>query len=849
MSLIVVAAVAFCLAPCLVAAADTVSARRPLRGNDTVVSAQGKFEAGLFSPGSSGRFYLGIWYKNIPVHTVIWVGNRASPLSNATSAELRVSPDDGNLELVGFTADGSAAPGVVWSSNLSLSSPGSSNNTAEIRDNGNLVLLDGGNSSNVLWQSFDHPTDTLVPEAWLGEDKLTGVYQRMTSWRNAEDPAPGLFSNTIDTNGTSEFFYFWNGSRMYWRSGVWTGRVFALLPEAVNNVLFNQTYVETPAHRRLSWALYDNATITRQVMDNTGQAKQYIWVPASQSWQFFWAAPTVQCDVYAVCGALGVCDQRSQPSCRCPPGLEPASENDWRLSDWTGGCRRSSPLVCARNGSTTDGFQALTNVKLPDDPLALDHAKSKAECESACLNNCSCQAYTFSDGGGCAVWHGEFRNLQQLYADSTASGSELHLRLSESGLRDLSRGSKKKGGVEWPVVLGIVLACVAALVASALLAWVLLSRRRRRLRNMANEKGSSLAVYSYGDLRAATKNFSERLGGGGFGSVYRGVLKDGEGNSTEVAVKKLEGLRQGDKQFRAEVNTLGRIQHVNLVRLLGFCSSGDDKLLLVYEYMPNGSLEGYLFKAGSSCPSWRDRYGIMLGVARGLAYLHDGCRERIIHCDVKPENILLDKDLCAKIADFGMAKLVGRDFSRALTTMRGTVGYLAPEWISGLPISAKADVYSFGMVLFELISGRRNADLQGEGAGQSSSSGAAGGEEEEDSNGGSDADAGRRVLMFFPVWAAGKVAEGEVGAVADPRLRGDVSEEQLERACRTACWCIQDQEEHRPTMAQVVQALEGVIPVHMPPMPRALQNLVNNPLPLCGMPLLFMQGCSKAVVM
>ena len=116
-----------------------------------------------------------------------------------------------------------------------------------MRDNGNLVLLDGGNSSNVLWQSFDHPTDTLVPEAWLGEDKLTGEYQTLTSWR----------------------------------SGVWTGRVFANLPEAVNNVLFNQTYVETPAYRRVTSVLYDNATITRMVLDLTGQTKQFIWVPGS----------------------------------------------------------------------------------------------------------------------------------------------------------------------------------------------------------------------------------------------------------------------------------------------------------------------------------------------------------------------------------------------------------------------------------------------------------------------------------------------------------------------------------------------------------------------------------------
>jgi serine/threonine protein kinase len=259
------------------------------------------------------------------------------------------------------------------------------------------------------------------------------------------------------------------------------------------------------------------------------------------------------------------------------------------------------------------------------------------------------------------------------------------------------------------------------------------------------------------------------------------------------------------------VSTLGLIQHVNLVRLLGFCSAGDDKML-VYEYMPNGSLDGHLFGGdGGLCLSWRDRYGIMLGVARGLVYLHDGCRECIIHCDIKPENILLDEGMSPRIADFGMAKLVGRDFSRALTTMRGTIGYLAPEWVSGQPISAKADVYSYGMVLFELISGRRNtAGYYGH------------------DNGGSEVEpTGSSTFYFYPVWAAGKVLEGEVGVVADPRLRGDVLDKELERACRVACWCIQDQEEHRPTMAQVVQALEGVIHVHAPPVPRGLQHLVT----------------------
>ncbi|CAM0946725.1 unnamed protein product [Alopecurus aequalis] len=780
MSLIIatfaVLALSFTPAPGTAATADAVSARRPLRGNDTMVSARGKFEVGLFRPaGSSGRFYLGIWYSNIPVQTVIWVANRASPLFDVASAELRVSAADGSLELLGLASPSSSAPAIVWSSNLSSTSlsslPGS--NTAVIRDNGNLVLVDGGNSSNVLWQSFDNPTDTLVPEGWLGQNKLTGEYQTLTSWRNAHDPAPGMFVDTVDPKGSSEFFYLWNRSRTYWRSGVWTGSVFSRLPKAPPNVIFNQTYVETPVYRRVTSVLYDNNTITRMVLDLTGQTKQFIWVPASQSWQLFWTAPTVQCDVYALCGTFGVCDQRSQSSCTCPPGFAPASEGDWTLSDWSGGCRRSSPLMCTGNGST-DGFLALKNVKLPDDSVAVGDAQSEAECESACLKNCSCQAYAFS--AGCAVWHGELRNLQQLYSDSGISGSGLYLRLSESELQDLrgvDRGKKGKRTL-W-LVLGIALAGVAAFGASLLLAWRILLARS----SMSVEKGSYLTVYSYADLRAATKNFSERLGGGGFGSVYRGVLKQkhkGDITATQVAVKKLENLRQGDKLFRTEVSTLGRIQHVNLVRLLGFCSAGDDKML-VYEYMPNGSLEGSLFGGDGACLSWRDRYGIMLGVARGLVYLHDGCLDCIIHCDIKPENILLDEGMSPRIADFGMAKLVGRDFSRALTTMRGTIG-------------AKADMYSYGMVLFELISGRRNSEgyhrhrhghVNGGGEVESAASSA-----------------------FFPVWAAGKVVDGEVGAVADPRLRGDVREEELERACRVACWCIQDQEAHRPTMAQVV---------------------------------------------
>ncbi|KAH7842647.1 hypothetical protein Vadar_007684 [Vaccinium darrowii] len=223
--------------------------------------------------------------------------------------------------------------------------------------------------------------------------------------------------------------------------------------------------------------------------------------------------------------------------------------------------------------------------------------------------------------------------------------------------------------------------------------------------------------------------------------------------------------------------------------------------LLVYDFMSNGSLDSHLFRdKEGQVLDWKMRYEIALGTARGLTYLHEKCRDCIIHCDIKPENILLDAEFCPKVADFGLAKLIGREFSRALTTMRGTIGYLAPEWISGVAITAKADVYSYGMMLFELVSGRRNSS------------------ESQD-----------KKFKFFPIWAASVVAEGgNVFNLLDHRLENNAHEEELRRIARVACWCVQDAENHRPTMGQVVQILEGVLEVNLPQVPRLLQAFTDS---------------------
>ncbi|XP_057835603.1 G-type lectin S-receptor-like serine/threonine-protein kinase At2g19130 [Cryptomeria japonica] len=259
------------------------------------------------------------------------------------------------------------------------------------------------------------------------------------------------------------------------------------------------------------------------------------------------------------------------------------------------------------------------------------------------------------------------RNIARKHASSTARA--LHL------LSIYLQGRAKSGIVgALAVVLGIF----------SLLMW-----RRHRLRSMerlADSSDSFLRMFSYMELKIATSIFRSKLGSGGFGTVFKGHLIDG----TLVAVKKMEGSRQDEKQFQAEISSLGNIQHANLIRLRGFYAEGSRRFL-IYDYMANGSLNSLLFTSNSKNKrkvlDWHTRFQIALGTARALVYLHEECRDRICHGDVKPGNILLDNNFSPKVADFGLAKLVGRDFSHVLTTTRGTRGYLAPEWISGLPIT------------------------------------------------------------------------------------------------------------------------------------------------------------------
>jgi hypothetical protein len=328
------------------------------------------------------------------------------------------------------------------------------------------------------------------------------------------------------------------------------------------------------------------------------------------------------------------------------------------------------------------------------------------------------------------------------------------------------------------------------------------------------------ARFTFADLETATSGFRSQIGSGGFGSVYRGELPD----RTTVAVKRMNNLgTQGRREFLTEIAVIGNVHHVNLVKLRGFCADQSRQLMLVYEYMSRGSLDQSLFlsrfgggDAGASASKkktlleWPERVGVCVGAARGLAYLHAGCDRKILHCDVKPENILLDDRGGVKIADFGLAKLLSPEQSGLFTTMRGTRGYLAPEWLTDAPVSDKADVYSFGMVLLEILRGTKNSKLvhQDEEDTATGSVASVSGSTSSDGRGGS----------YFPAVALEVHEEGgrRYEELVDPRLERRANAAEVARVVRVALCCLHEDASLRPPMTAVAAMLDGSMEVREP---------------------------------
>ncbi|XP_058221472.1 G-type lectin S-receptor-like serine/threonine-protein kinase SD2-5 [Rhododendron vialii] len=682
---------------------------------------------------------------------VLWSANKDSPVGeNAT---------------LDFTAEGDLVlrddfGNQVWSTNTSTSYVV----RMEIDVSGNFVILNGSNG--VIWQSFDNPTDT-----WLPNQKIYDG-QRLTASSSPSNLSTGMYYLSVDEEDNK------NGMRAFLDSN-------PPKPYATFLADYFLTDIEgppfgSPGNRvtleRTYAVFYFNFTASATdyrfiVVEPNGHLILY-HVDTSYPYTFtvtprgdlLSAIDSLgDCSYPTVCGHCGVCSSGGQ--CACPQGNNGTSNYFWPFEQGVG-CAEITPLSC-EDGSKYHTFVDLPNVTYFDFvPTLL--ATSIDECKEACLNNCSCKAALFrydTDGssGNCSL------QSDELYSFMPSTGNFG----SYASIKVQKVPSQKK--LASPI---LVLPLVGVLLVVTFIGGMCYCYRILNT-DIAEEETDdqvteSLTKFSFEELKSCTQNFQIKLGQGGFGAVFEGVLNDG----TKVAVKQLDSIVQGRKEFLAEVNTIGKVEHFHLVRLIGYCAEKSNRLL-VYEHMFNGSLDKWIFnRDNAKTLDWKTRQEIIYGVAKGLQYLHEECHRSIIHFDIKPQNILLDKDFKAKISDFGLARFIDGNQSLALTSLKGTIGYLAPEMYRGSHISVKADIYSFGVVILETICGRKNLD-----------------------------DSHESMPLVDIVQT--KAEEDQLYDLIDDR-DDDIwlNKEEVIKMMKIAIWCLQTHD-RRPRMSMVVKVLEG----------------------------------------
>ncbi|KAL2327902.1 hypothetical protein Fmac_021329 [Flemingia macrophylla] len=746
-------------------ASDSVSLTQSISEGKTLVSKGGVFELGFFSPGNSTKRYLGIWYKNIPIDRVVWVANRENPIND--SSGILTFSRTGNLELRQNNT-------VVWSATYQKQS---TNPVAELLDSGNLVVRNDGevDPELYLWQSFDYPSDTLLPGMKLGWNLQTGLEMKITSWKSPNDPSPGDLSWGLKLYNYPDF-YLMKGTEKYSRTGPWNGLQFSGMKNIFSNQLLEFIYVSRndPMFTSNMVEIFysytvKNSSVNVRVKINGSSVQTLVWIDEEQEWVLYSTSPADYCDTYAVCGAFGYCTITGSPLCRCIEGFRPKSSQDWSANDWSQGCVQNKSLNCK-----DDEFVKYAGLKVPETSRTWMDTNTDLEgCRSICLNNCSCMAFTNSDirggGSGCVIWFGDLIDIKRF----ETGGQDLYIRMTSS--------ESEQHGHNKSVTINIV-AAIAAVTLLLSICVLVICRVRRNIADKENIERQledvDLPLFDLLTITTATNKFSpnNKIGQGGFGSVYKGKLADGQ----EIAVKRLSSSSgQGITEFITEVKLIAKLQHRNLVKLLGCCIKGQEKLL-VYEYMVNGSLDSSIFdQKNSKILDWPLRFQIIFGIARGLLYLHQDSRLRIIHRDLKASNVLLDEKLNPKISDFGMARAFGGDQTEGNTNrVVGTYGYMAPEYaVDGL-FSIKSDVFSFGILLLEIICGNKNRAL---------------------------CHGSQTLNLVGYAWTLWK--ERNALLLVDSSIKNSCVIPEVLRCIHVSLLCVQQYPEDRPTMTSVIQML------------------------------------------
>ncbi|XP_057790527.1 G-type lectin S-receptor-like serine/threonine-protein kinase At4g27290 isoform X2 [Salvia miltiorrhiza] len=657
---------------------------------------------------------------------------------------------------------------------------------ARLLDSGNLVVTDANDENNFIWQSFDYPTDNFLPGMKLGKNFVTGHEVYIASAKNNDDPATGGFTYHCDPTGYPQTVIK-EGASVRFKTGPWNGVRFSGSQNLVKNTIFSFGVVINKDEVYYHYDLLNDSVYMRFTLSESGVGQRWLWSYQTRNWILYLTIPTDNCDIYKVCGAYGICNTKTTPDCSCLNKFEPSDPQGWDGGDFSNGCIRRTPLNCKDDY----GFLKYSGVKLPDTERSWSNASmSLEECKVACSKNCSCTAYAtldISNGEhGCLLWFGDLVDMREI-----SPGQDIYVRMAKS---ELDSGSRKK------VILIVTLSVVMGILVLGLSLLLYCQKRKKqnhqwqeseRLKHIHMDTYPSesheeleLPMYELSTIIKATDDFavSNKLGEGGFGPVYKGVLE-----GQEIAVKRLSrSSLQGQDEFKNEVICIAKLQHRNLVRLLGCCIQGEERILL-YEYMTNKSLDLILFdQVKKKMLDWPRRFNIINGIARGLMYLHQDSRLRVIHRDLKASNILLDSDMIPKISDFGLARTFGGNETGANTSrVVGTYGYMSPEYAVDGMFSVKSDVFSFGVLVLEIISGKRNRGFTL---------------------------VDHRHNLLGHAWMLYK--EERSLEIVDSCVEYSSYLSQIERSIHVGLLCVQEKTEERPNMSSVVLMLnnDGMLP-------------------------------------
>ncbi|XP_051118504.1 G-type lectin S-receptor-like serine/threonine-protein kinase LECRK3 [Andrographis paniculata] len=747
-------------------------------------SPSGDFAFGFqHLPGNNGFFVLSIWFDKIPEKTIVWYDRASFPVRGGATVQL------------------DAAGGIVLRGphgRVLRRSDGLADQVAYgfMNDTGNFVLR--GGDSAALWESFNNPTDTILPTQNIPAGS------QLISRSTAANFSQGRFYAAVKDNGK-----FALSTKTTPENNLFDAEYYSFgIPGAGGRLVFDERGIISVQSQNGTESVLSSSSnpspasdyYYRATLDPDGIFAQYYYpkiprTPAAGQWITASSWPDNICVSLAgllgsgACGYNSVCTlQKGRPNCQCPRGFSPADPNNT-----SGNCAPNYTPSCAPGSSPEPDMYDVFEVSDTDWPFN-DYEQiwpcSIEQCRSLCLADCFCAIAIFRND---SCWKKRLP-LSNGKVD-TSIGATAFLKFKKDGGGSNNNQSNKfvKQSRTNPTLTHVVsgLLSFSVLINTVLIIIYIIIYKKKNSGLLhpypapESRPGPNLRRFTHKELDRATNGFKEEAGRGSFGIVYKGKLE----NAATIAVKKLDGVIGRDKaerEFVTEMEVIGQTHHKNLVRMIGFCDDGIHRML-VYEFMSNGTLAAFLF--GQSRPSWRSRMEIAMAVSRGLRYLHEECAAPIIHCDIKPQNILLDDRNNPRISDFGLSKILGMNQSRTVTNIRGTKGYVAPEWFRNSQVTAKVDVYSFGVLLLEIVTCRKSLEFGNNGEGE--------------------------MLMDW-VWdcfVEGMVEEMVGEAVAAEERAAVV------RAVKVGIWCVQEDAAVRPRMGEVCRMLEGVVEVEVPPCP------------------------------